>query len=316
MKVSVVIPVYNEEENVIELYQRIVKAFTSGPHTLEILFVDDGSRDRTVPFLRSLQEQDDRLRIVKLRRNCGQTPSMRAGIDFATGDVIVTMDGDLQNDPEDIPRMLDRLGEGFDLVAGWRRNRQDAWLSRKLPSRIANAIIARVTGVRIRDNGCSLKAFRAEVIKETPLYSELHRFIPAMITAAGGRIAEVAVTHHPRLHGQSKYGISRTMKVLLDMVTVKMLLVFSHRPLQWFGMLAVAPALLCVLCTAYAIVLNSVSQSRSVTVVYPTAAFLFGYLAIHLVVIGFLGELIVRTGKRFEFRSSSRVTVPPRFEGV
>ena len=183
VKLSVVVPVFNEEENVGELYRRIVAALEGSAYDFEMIFVDDGSRDRTLTALCDIAAADPRLRVVKLRRNYGQTPSMRAGIDLARGEVIVTMDGDLQNDPADILPMVQKLHEGYDLVAGWRRNRKDPLLRRTLPSKIANWLIGRVTGVPIHDNGCSLKVYRAQMIRETPLYSEMHRFIPAMITA-------------------------------------------------------------------------------------------------------------------------------------
>jgi glycosyltransferase involved in cell wall biosynthesis len=304
MKLSVVVPLYNEEENVAELHRRIAAALADSGHEVEMLFVDDGSRDGTVAILRRIATTDPRVRVLQLRRNFGQTPSMRAGIDHATGEVIVTMDGDLQNDPKDIPAMVAMMAEGYDLVAGWRRNRKDAWLSRKLPSRIANWMIGKVTGIAIRDNGCSLKVYRSDVIKRTALYSEMHRFIPAMVSGSGGRIAEVAVSHHPRLYGKSKYGISRTGKVLLDMITVKMLVAFSQHPLHWFALLA-AP---CALLSLAALVLHFIPILRGAPVsgvVLPAVAVLAGYLAAHMVILGFLGELVVRTGKPHVFRSLS-----------
>ncbi|MGE5176050.1 MAG: glycosyltransferase family 2 protein [Hyphomicrobiales bacterium] len=305
MKISVVVPLYNEEENVEELHARIAAALDRGDDPYEVLFVDDGSRDRTVPILRGIAARDPHVRVIKLRRNYGQTPSMRAGIDAATGDVIVTMDGDLQNDPEDIRSLVDHLGQGYDLVAGWRRNRQDAWFSRKLPSKIANWLIAQVVAVPIRDNGCSLKAYRATVIKRTPLYSEMHRFIPAMVVSGGGRVAEVPVRHHPRLRGTSKYGISRTGKVLLDMITVKMLVAFSQRPLHWFALLAVVPGALGVL--AFALQLAAIfDRGIPAEAVFPSVGALLIYLAIHLVILGFLGELILRTRRSQPFRTVTR----------
>jgi glycosyltransferase involved in cell wall biosynthesis len=304
VKLSVVVPLYNEEENVAELHRRIAASLDDSGHEVEMIFVDDGSRDGTVAVLRRIAAGDPRVRVLKLRRNFGQTPSMRAGIDHATGDVIVTMDGDLQNDPKDIPAMVAMMAEGYDLVAGWRRNRKDAWLSRKLPSRIANWMIGKVTGIAIRDNGCSLKAYRSDVIKRTALYSEMHRFIPAMVSGSGGRIAEVAVSHHPRVHGTSKYGISRTGKVLLDMITVKMLVAFSQHPLHWFALLAAPCAALCLA----SLVLHFTQVLRGAPVagmVLPSVAVLAGYLAAHMIILGFLGELVVRTGKPHVFRSLS-----------
>lgn len=306
VKISVVVPLYNEEENVTELHARIVSALTRSGDAFEVIFVDDGSRDGTVRVLREIAAGDPRMRVIKLRRNYGQTPSMRAGIDDAAGDVVVTLDGDLQNDPEDIPAMVAQLDQGYDLVAGWRRNRQDALVSRKIPSKIANWLIGKVVGVPIRDNGCSLKAYRAAVIKRTPLYSEMHRFIPAMVTAGGGRIAEVPVRHHPRLRGASKYGISRTGKVLLDMITVKMLVAFSQRPLHWFAILAAAPAAVSVLAILVHLVRLG-DPAVSPEAVLPSTAALFAYLSIHMIMLGLLGELIVRTRRAQPFRWSSRL---------
>lgn len=305
MKLSIVVPLFNEEENVAELHRRIGVALEGSGHEVEMIFVDDGSRDRTVAVLRGIAARDPRVRVLKLRRNFGQTPSMRAGIDHATGEVIVTMDGDLQNDPKDIPAMVTMMGDGYDLVAGWRRNRQDAWLSRKLPSRIANWLIGKVTGIAIRDNGCSLKAYRADVIKRTPLYSEMHRFIPAMVSASGGRIAQVAVSHHPRIHGKSKYGISRTGKVLLDMITVKMLVAFSQHPLHWFALLAAPCAAVCLAALVLHVIPALQGRPAASAAVLPSVAVLAGYLAVHMLILGFLGELVVRTGKPRTFRSLS-----------
>jgi glycosyltransferase involved in cell wall biosynthesis len=307
VKLSVVVPLFNEEENVGELHRRIVASLDRSEYSFEMIFVDDGSRDRTFAVLREIAEADPKVRAVKLRRNYGQTPGMRAGIDLARGEVIVTMDGDLQNDPADIPAMVRKLEEGFDLVAGWRKNRKDPVLHRTLPSKIANWLIGKVTGVPIHDNGCSLKVFRAQMILATPLYSEMHRFIPAMITAGGGRIAEVVVNHHPRLHGTSKYGLSRTGKVLLDLFTVKMLIAFSQRPLQWFAVLALPFALLSLAAAGYFLVLLAVRADPEPTVVFPSVSVLFAYLALHLLMLGFVGELIVRTGNPFRFRSMSQV---------
>ena len=206
-RLSIIVPLYNEGESVRALHAAIVSAVDPIGVSYEMVFVDDGSRDNTLEIATELARIDDRLRIVKFRRNYGQTPAMAAGIEHASGDVLVTMDGDLQNDPADIGNLLEKLDEGYDICVGWRFNRQDKLVSRKIPSRIANWIIGKVTGVPIKDNGCSLKAFRASLIKQIPLYSEMHRFIPAMASIAGPRIAEIKVRHHARQFGQSKYGL-------------------------------------------------------------------------------------------------------------
>jgi glycosyltransferase involved in cell wall biosynthesis len=235
---SVIVPLYNEQESVRPLYQAIVQALAQLGRPFEMVFVDDGSKDDTVAVAAALARSDSRLRIVKFRRNCGQTAAMAAGIEHANGEVLVTMDGDLQNDPADIPLLLEQIDAGYDLVVGWRHNRQDKLVSRKIPSRIANWLIGRVTGIPIRDNGCSLKAFRASVIKRIPLYSEMHRFIPAMASIAGARVAQIRVRHHARRFGESKYGLSRIYKVLLDLMVIKTIASFASRPLRWFALLS------------------------------------------------------------------------------
>jgi len=228
--VSVVIPVYNEEESVLPLYQSVCRACELLREPYEVIFVDDGSRDKTFDILKGIYEHDARVKVLSFRKNSGQTAAMAAGFEYANGDLIVSMDGDLQNDPVDIPRLLSKLREGFDVVCGWRKSRQDKFWTRRLPSMVANWIIGRVTGVRIHDNGCSLKAYRASVIKSIALYGEMHRFIPAMATLAGARIAEIVVNHHPRRFGKSKYGMGRIWRVVLDIITVKLITRFASRP--------------------------------------------------------------------------------------
>lgn len=235
---SVIVPLYNEQESVRPLYEAIVRAVEPLGRAFEMVFVDDGSKDDTVAIAAALARHDSRLRIVKFRRNYGQTAAMAAGIEHANGEVLVTMDGDLQNDPADIELLLEQIEAGYDLVVGWRHNRQDKLITRKIPSRIANWLIGRVTGVPIRDNGCSLKAFRASLIKRIPLYSEMHRFIPAMASIAGPRVAQIRVRHHARRWGQSKYGLSRIYKVLLDLMVIKTIASFASRPLRWFAILS------------------------------------------------------------------------------
>src|SRR5579862_3747762 len=235
---SVIAPLYNEEDNVRPLYAALTEALDPTGLNYEMLFVDDGSKDTTLSRAIEIAQRDPRLKVVKFRRNCGQTAAMAAGIEFASGEVLVTMDGDLQNDPVDIPMFLETINKGYDIVVGWRFKRQDKLISRKIPSKIANWLIGKVTRVPIKDNGCSLKAYRASVIKHIPLYSEMHRFIPAMASIAGPRIAEIKVNHHARQFGKSKYGLSRIYKVLLDLMVVKTVASFTARPLLWFGLLS------------------------------------------------------------------------------
>ncbi len=234
MDVSIVIPVYNEEENVQLLYDNLNKTLSKLGKSYEIIFVDDGSTDRTMEKLEGIVSADTSVQAIELRRNFGQTAAFSAGFDHAEGDVIITMDGDNQNDPEDIPMMLE-VAEDFDLVSGWRKNRKDGFFLRKVPSRIANWLISRVTGVSLHDYGCSLKAYRKDVIRHIKLYGEMHRFIPAVASWYGISVTEVPVRHHPRTLGTSKYGISRTIRVVLDLITVKFLQSFSTKPIQFFG---------------------------------------------------------------------------------
>ncbi len=235
MRVSVVIPVFNERDNIEPLYNRLFESLTDARHQYEILFVDDGSNDGTVDRLREVAARDSRVRVVLFRRNHGQTAAMHAGLQMASGDVMVTMDGDLQNDPADIGMMLDKLEEGYDLVHGWRRNRKDAWLNRKLPSTVANWIISRSTGFPIHDLGCTLKVIRREIAEELELYGEMHRFIPILAHGRGARCAEVVTRHHPRQFGKTKYGIGRTFRVVLDLVTIKFMLSYFASPMKLFG---------------------------------------------------------------------------------
>jgi len=295
MDFSVVVPLYNEEESVQLLYERITEAVAPMGRAYEILFVDDGSRDRTLEIAAGLASRDPHLKVIEFRGNYGQTPAMAAGIDHARGRFIVTMDGDLQNDPADIPVMLDELTEDFDMVVGWRKNRQDKLITRKVPSWIANRLIGKVTGVPIKDNGCSLKVYRASVIKKVPLYSEMHRFIPAMASIAGARVREVPVRHHARQFGQSKYGLSRVYKVLLDLLAIKTITAFAQRPLVWFGLLALPFALVSLLLFPVAIASTAGTEDLFSLPIAATAV-LFAALALFLLFGGALGELIYSTG--------------------
>lgn len=294
MKLSIIVPLYNEEGSVVPLYRAIVEALDPLGLDYELIFVDDGSTDATVAKARQLAAGDPRLRLLLLRTNYGQTPAMAAGIDYAGGDVLVTMDGDLQNDPADIPVLVEKIRSGYDIAVGWRHKRQDRLVSRRIPSRIANWLIGKVTGVPIRDNGCSLKAYRADVIKQVPLYSEMHRFIPAMASIAGARIIEVRVRHHARRFGLSKYGLSRIYKVLLDLLTIKTLIASAQRPVAWFGVLAAPALLLSVSSIAYNLYLVGATGTMSVGLA--GVGVLFGTLAGFLLMGGALAELVLQTG--------------------
>lgn len=288
---SIIVPVYNEEDNARPMFEAIRDAVAPIDAEIELIFVDDGSKDRTVERLMALpRDGKPRLRIVKFRRNYGQTQAMMAGIDVARGRVLVTMDGDLQNDPRDIGSFLAKIDEGYDLVVGWRKDRKDHW-SRVLPSKVANRLIGWVTGVPIKDNGCSLKAYRADLIKRIPLYSEMHRFIPAMSSLARPRIAQIEVRHHPRVHGKSKYGFSRIYKVFVDLIAIRTILTFARSPLLWLGKLTLVSLLLSLAAMVAAFL--SVGESYlGPSVVFSGVTLLFGALTLFLVFLAFLGQLI------------------------
>jgi glycosyltransferase involved in cell wall biosynthesis len=290
---SVIVPLYHEEDNVALLHAAIREAVRPLGLRTEIVFVDDGSRDRTFERCLELPRTDPALRLVKFRRNAGQTAAMVAGIDHARGDVLITMDGDLQNDPRDIPLFLEKIAEGYDLVVGWRHDRQDHW-SRVLPSKVANWLIGKVTGVPIKDNGCSLKAYRADLIKNIPLYSEMHRFIPAMASLAAPRIAQIKVRHHPRRFGQSKYGFSRIYKVFVDLITIRSLLSFSRRPVTWLGMVAGLGGFASLLCLVLSFSLASAEPGRE-SVVFTSLSVLLGSMAIFTLFLTLLSHLIYGT---------------------
>ncbi|WP_138470272.1 glycosyltransferase family 2 protein [Poseidonocella sp. HB161398] len=277
-EISVCVPIYNEEDSVGPLCEAIVAALEPTGRDFEMVLVDDGSTDLSVERLTKIAERDPRLVVVCFQRNYGQTAAMMAGIDHARGRYVVTMDGDLQNDPLDIPMMLEKLDKGYDLVVGYRINRQDKFFSRKLPSKIANALIGWTTGLRIRDNGCSLKVYRADVIQRTPLYADMHRFIPVMSLPLGARVAEVGVRHHARRFGESKYGLSRIFKVLLDLVTIKTLQLFSRRPLARFSSGATLSALA-------AVVMHFALRSEDVVISTTVTGLLFG-LSVFLFFLG------------------------------
>jgi glycosyltransferase involved in cell wall biosynthesis len=293
MTLSIVIPLYNEEDNVQILHERLNHVLDSLKLDYEILFIDDGSTDKTFSTLEEIQAKDPRVIVLSLRRNFGQTAAFAAGFDFAHGDVIVTMDGDLQNDPADIPKLLELIKD-HDLVSGWRKKRKDPFFTRRLPSITANWLISNVTGVKLHDYGCSLKAYRREVIKNLKLYGEMHRFIPAVASWYGVRIAEVETIHHQRTRGKSKYGISRTIKVVLDLITVKFLQSFSTKPIQFFGPIGIFSGFLGFLISLYL----SIDKLFFGTPIGGRPLLLLGALliivGIQLIGMGLLGEMIVR----------------------
>jgi glycosyltransferase involved in cell wall biosynthesis len=293
---SVVIPVFNEAENVGPLYREFTETLTAWGYPYELIIVDDGSTDATFERLRERQLTDRRVRVIRFRRNFGQTAAFAAGFSAARGRLIATADGDLQNDPRDLPTMAETVDAGYDIVCGWRKDRKDAFVNRRLPSIVANRLISWATGVRLHDYGCSLKVFRAEVVKPLRLYGEMHRFLPALASEMGVRIAEVPVNHRARIHGRSKYGISRTIRVVLDLLTVKFLVSYSTRPLQVFGLLGVGMGALGAALLGY-LGLERLLGYASLT--ERTATVLFGVLLVftglQLVTLGLLAELQART---------------------
>src|SRR6195256_398409 len=248
---SIVVPFYNEQENIPPLYMKLTEVMDGIGEPYELVFVDDGSKDDTFKVLSEIYEHDRRVNLVRLRRNFGQTAGLKAGFDFARGEVIVSMDGDLQHDPDEIPKFLEKIEEGFDLVSGWRYQRHDHWLTRQIPSRVANWMMAKLSGIELHDFGTTFKAYRREIIQEIQLYGELHRFIPALASSTGARIAEVPIENLERKSGKSNYGIGRTLRVFLDLMIVKFLLDYSTRPLQFFGLIGVGGTLLGLLLAGY-----------------------------------------------------------------
>lgn len=304
LDLSIVIPLYNEEESVDALYREVRMSAEKlaedlGPEweRWELLLVDDGSTDRTVERLAEICAEDPRVEIIRFRRNYGQTAALQAGFDQARGRVVITLDGDLQNDPRDFRLLLDTLGEGYDVVCGWRRDRQDKMLSRRVPSWAANWLISRITGTLIHDNGCTLKAYRADVVKRARLYAEMHRFLVPIMALSGSRTKEVVVHHRARRFGRSKYGMSRIWKVFLDLLAVKMLLQFTTRPSKWFSVLAVPFFLGMLLAFAASVGVHfDFASAEKYPLVFPSITILCAFAFAHLMIVGLFSELVVRMG--------------------
>lgn len=297
---SVVVPIFNEEENILPLVQELEKGLDACGRSWEILLIDDGSTDGSFEALRKLQQQDARLRVIRFRRNFGQTAAFAAGFAHSLGEWVITIDADLQNDPADIPALLAKAEEGFDIVSGWRANRKDALVSRKIPSRIANKLIAAVTGVCLNDYGCSLKVYHRDVVKNIRLYGELHRFVPAVANMIGARVTEMPVNHRARVAGESKYTgftktVKRAMKVFLDLLTVRFLLSYSTRPLHIFGGVGLASSALGVFLGAYLTVLKLGFGRTIGDRPLLLLAVLLVVVGVHFITMGLLGELLVRT---------------------
>jgi glycosyltransferase involved in cell wall biosynthesis len=296
MNLSIVIPVFNESENLNLLHEAIHKALDELTIPWEVVYVDDGSSDDSAPTLESLVESDpEHTTFVALRRNFGQTAAIAAGIDHAEGNVIVLMDADLQNDPADIPMMLEKIEGGYDVVSGWRVNRQDTFITRTLPSRIANWLISVVTGVHLHDYGCTLKAYRREVITGFRLYGEMHRFIPAYANSVGAKLIEVPVTHHPRKYGKTKYGINRTLKVILDLFTVKFLISYAHKPIYLFGGIGTVMMLASVIALGFLFIRKLLFGTSVVQSSFFLIGIMLMILGVQSILMGLIAELLVRT---------------------
>ena len=293
--ISLTVPIFNEEENIFPLYEKLLPVLVGTNRPWEIIFVNDGSTDKSASLLDSLAEQDQRVLVLHFRRNYGQTAAMMAGFDYARGQVIIPIDGDLQNDPADIPNLLARLDEGYDVVSGWRKKRKDHKLSRTLPSIIANKLISLISGVHLHDYGCTLKAYRKDIIKGVKLYGEMHRFVPIYATWEGARVTEIPVAHYSRLFGKSKYGMGRVVKVILDMIVIKFLSSYTEKPMHLFGSFGLISFLFSGVFLAWALYLKfeqGISLVQTPLPLVVTMTFLTG---VSCILMGLLAELSTRT---------------------
>lgn len=294
-ELSIVIPLHNEEDSIAPLYEELTAVLEGLGRTYEVIVVDDGSIDTSLAKLSAIHSRDPRWRIIIFRRNFGQTAGFAAGFDYARGDVVITMDADLQNDPAGIPLLLDKMSEGYDVVSGWRKDRHDAYLSRRLPSTIANRLVSRASGVALHDHGCSLKAYRSEVVKGIRLYGQMHRFVPAVAAWMGVRVAEVPVPHRSRQYGASKYGIDRTFRVILDLITVRFMLGYMTRPLHMFGGVGMLSTGLGILLGLYLVFVKLVGGQDIGSRPLLTLSMLLVIVGVQFIGMGLLAELIVRT---------------------
>lgn len=294
-ELSLFLPVLDEEENLRPMHAKIQGALDTLGKTAEVIFVDDGSTDKSLSILKEIAAEDDRVRVVALRRNYGQTAAMSAGIDAARGEILIPMDADLQNDPADIARLLDKLNEGYDVVSGWRKNRQDKLVSRKIPSQIANRIISMIGGVPLHDYGCSLKAYRRDVLQDVKLYGEMHRFIPIYASWAGARVTEIPVDHHARTMGKSKYGISRTVKVIFDLITIKFMASYQTKPLYVFGSFGLIAFILSIVSGIWAVALKIMHGTSFILTPLPLITIVMLAISVQFFLMGLLAELLVRT---------------------
>jgi glycosyltransferase involved in cell wall biosynthesis len=293
--ITVIIPVFNEEENILPLYEKLTSVLTRVGKDYEVIFIDDGSSDGTLSLLRPLCKKDPHIKFISFSRNFGQTSALSAGIDFSKGRIIIPMDGDLQNDPEDIPFLLQKIEEGYDVVSGWRKDRKDTFLRRRLPSIIANKIISFIGGVRLHDYGCTLKAYRRDILKNIRLYGEMHRFIPIYAKWVGARVSEIPVHHFPRKFGSSKYGVNRVFKVILDLMVVKFLISYSQKPIYVFGGAGFLMILGAILSGGYAVYLKLFKGVSFILTPMPILSVFLIVLGFLSILMGFLAEVLIRT---------------------
>lgn len=292
---SVIVPVFNEIENLDPLVDALLAVLAREDYRFEIVFVNDGSTDGSAEKLDAIAERESRCKVVHFRRNFGQTAAMMAGLDYSSGDVVVPIDADMQNDPADIPKLLEKLGEGYDLVSGWRRNRKDAKLTRNLPSWVANKLISWISGVRLSDYGCTLKAYRRSVVKDLKLYGEMHRFLPIYASWSGARTTEIPVRHHPRVHGESKYGLKRIFKVPLDLVVVKFLSSYAHRPIYVFGGFSLLSGLGALITFGFMVFYKFWGGKSFIATPLPVLVAMFVLMGFISLLMGLIAELLVRT---------------------
>jgi glycosyltransferase involved in cell wall biosynthesis len=293
--ISIIVPIFNEAENIVLLYEQIILELDKSNILFEVIFVNDGSRDRSLDVLKAISNSDSRIKVISFRRNFGQTAALSAGIDYSVGKIIIPMDGDLQNDAKDIMRLFNKINEGFDVVSGWRKNRKDSSIKRKLPSVIANKLISYVSGVHLHDYGCSLKAYRREIIELIKLYGEMHRFIPIYASWMGAKVTEISVAHHPRIHGESKYGLERIIKVLLDLLVIKFLAKYATKPIYIFGGFGILLILFSFFFTSWAVYLKifgNTSFIQTPLILVAVTTFVTGIMSI---LLGLLAEVVMRT---------------------
>ncbi len=294
-QITVFLPVYNEEDNLQLLHEKIISVLSSLNRTAEIIYIDDGSTDSSLQVLKDIAAADDRVRVIALRRNYGQTAAMSAGFDLSRGEILIPMDADLQNDPGDIPKLLEKIDEGYDVVSGWRKNRHDKFLSRRVPSMLANKIISWISGVHLHDYGCSLKAYRKEVIDGIKLYGEMHRFIPIYASWAGAKVTEIPVNHHPRIRGKSKYGLSRTFKVIFDLMTIKFMASYQTKPLYVFGTFGLISFIISLITGSWALYLKIFDGVSFILTPLPLITIVMLAISVQFFLMGLLAEMLIRT---------------------